>query len=976
MAKTNAPLYALNQGEVSKMALARVDVAKMRFAAECQLNWLPWVIGPMMLRPGFIYVGEIYSDLAAKLIKFVFAKTDTASIETTPNLMRVRVDDALITRVAVLTAVGDASFAGTGSWATTGTTSGASVSITGGVCTLTCAPIGGLAQIQQTISVAVDDRSREHGLRIVVTNGPVTVRAGSAAGLADFIGQTVLDTGTHSLAFTPTGAIYLQISSTDARKKTLSSVSIDNPSTGDPVPLTLPTPWGAGDLSNIRSAQSGDIIYAACYGLQQYKIERRARGGWSTVLYRSNDGPFQQSPALLANFTPSVYYGNGTLTSDQPYFQAGHVGALFRLFSNGQANQAVLGNQNAFTSPVRVSGVGTANRNYTWTVTGTWVGTLTLQRSFDGPTAGFTDVSTVTANGTIASSTGGTGGTPDLDNAICWERVGFKAGGYTSGNATVVSNYAGGGGYGICRVTGYNSATSVNIEVLQAFSSLTATTDWLESDWSGVVGWPTSVSFVEGRLGWYGRDETWLSHSDDYTGFAEIDSQGNSVGDAGPINETMGDGPVDTISWGLPLTRLLLGREQSIASVRSSSFDEPLTATNISIKDCATQGAMRLPAVKIDKRGIFVQQSNRRVYELKMSAQEMDYTASDLTRLNLDIGKPGFVAIDVARQPDTAVSFVRTDGVLAQLLYDPEDDVVCWWRAQTLGVIEDVMVLPGEDIEDIVYCVVRRTINGVTRRFYEKLAFRDQCVGGALNYQLDSAVVYSGSPVSSVRLAQLPNTLCTVWADGLAIGEGLTDGAGNLATPDGLPHSNIVAGLTGEVVKFASDDLVGSFAVSSNYNGYPAEVFADIGGTGKLVSLGTIVVAGGQITVPNGKTARTFVACLGYVAPFMSAKLAYGAVGGSALNQKKKIDHLGVILYDTHYQGLQYGQRFDQLDDLPLVEAGQETAAGTVWSELEQPVCELPGEWDTDARLCLLAQAPNPCTVGAVVVGMNTSEKA
>ena len=29
---------------------ARVDVAKMRMAAACQLNWLPWVIGPMMLR--------------------------------------------------------------------------------------------------------------------------------------------------------------------------------------------------------------------------------------------------------------------------------------------------------------------------------------------------------------------------------------------------------------------------------------------------------------------------------------------------------------------------------------------------------------------------------------------------------------------------------------------------------------------------------------------------------------------------------------------------------------------------------------------------------------------------------------------------------------------------------------------------------------------------------------------------------------
>ena len=37
-------------------------------------------------------------------------------------------------------------------------------------------------------------------------------------------------------------------------------------------------------------------------------------------------------------------------------------------------------------------------------------------------------------------TTGGSGGSPDLDNVIAWERIGFKGGNYTSGTATVVSN--------------------------------------------------------------------------------------------------------------------------------------------------------------------------------------------------------------------------------------------------------------------------------------------------------------------------------------------------------------------------------------------------------------------------------------------------------------------------------------------------------------------------------------------------------
>ena len=515
-------------------------------------------------------------------------------------------------------------------------------------------------------------------------------------------------------------------------------------------------------------------------------------------------------------------------------------------------------------------------------------------------------------------STGGTGGSPDLDNVICWERVGFKGGNYTSGNVIVSSSYAGGGGYGICRVTGYNSPTSVSIAVIEPFSSLQATTDWVEGDWSAFQGWPTSVCFHEGRLCWFGGDQMWASASDDYTSYADINLDGSSTGDGGAINVTLGSGPVDTISWGLSLTRLMLGREQSIMSARSSNFDQPITPSQIVIRDCSDQGAQRLPAIKAGKRGVFVQQSGRRIYELFFNAQEMDYDERDLTRLNLDIGAQGFVDIDKATQPDKIILLPRGDGQCAALLYDVKDEVEAWWRIQTLGVIENVAVLPQNAPEDLVYFVVRRVINGVTRRFIERLAVRSNCVGGAINQQLDCHVVYQGSPRSTIALPQLPNTLVSVWADGAAIGSGTTDGSGNLAMPDGKAHANIVAGLAGVVIANTATSATATLAVGTQYNGYPAEIFADIGATGEPVHIGAAIVANGAITLPNGQTARTIIACLGYVAPFMSAKLAYAAQLGSALTQRKRIDHVGLVLYDANYQGIQFGQRFDVLDNLPL----------------------------------------------------------
>lgn len=136
------------------------------------------------------------------------------------------------------------------------------------------------------------------------------------------------------------------------------------------------------------------------------------------------------------------------------------------------------------------------------------------------------------------------------------------------------------------------------------------------------------------------------------------------------------------------------------------------------------------------------------------------------------------------------------------------------------------------------------------------------------------------------------------------------------------------------------------------------------------VDLGTFTVSGGKIITT---TAYDNVCVgLGYTASFKSAKLAYAGDGGTAVNQRKKVDKLGLVLYDTHYQGLQFGQRSDVLDYLPLVSEGATIAADTVHSEFDESMIEVPGEWDTDSRLYLKATAPRPCTVAAAVIGITT----
>jgi hypothetical protein len=136
---------------------------------------------------------------------------------------------------------------------------------------------------------------------------------------------------------------------------------------------------------------------------------------------------------------------------------------------------------------------------------------------------------------------------------------------------------------------------------------------------------------------------------------------------------------------------------------------------------------------------------------------------------------------------------------------------------------------------------------------------------------------------------------------------------------------------------------------------------------------GSFTVISGQISGLSSAVTDAIVG-LGYQATFKSAKLAYAAQLGTALTQTKKVDKIGLVLANTHVQGLEYGQSFTIMDNLPLVEDGADLDTNGVWEEFDKMMISLPGNWDTDARLCLRATAPRPCMVLAAVVGVTTNE--
>lgn len=775
MPKQDQEMLTFNRGIVSPLALGRTDIKRVALSAQEQTNFIPRVLGPMSLRPGLQYLGNSKSNLLAFYLPFIFATDDVAILELTNGLLRVRVNEALVTRPSVATTVTNGTFdTNLTGWTDNDEAGAVSDWLTGGFMSLF--GTGTTAAIRdQTLTVSAPDQGIQHALNISVTQGECILRVGSTSGGQDYITETTLRPGVHSLAYTPTGAsVFVRLMS-----RVSYPTLIDSCVAASAGVMELTTPWTESILRTVRARQSGDVIFVACRNVLQKRIERRGTNSWSVVDYVANLGPFRVGNGTPITLTPSALSGTITLTASGPVFRTTNVGGLFAIDSTGQTVTRSISSADVYSDPIRVSGIG-SGRSFGITITGTFVGTVTLQRSV-GAVGAWVDVTNYT--GPVSTSL-----VDGLDNQIIFYRIGIRPANYTSGTATVLLAYAAGTIRGIARVTAFTSETVVTAVVVKDFGALTGTTDWLEGAWSTRRGFPSAVEIHEGRVWWAGADKIYGSVSDDFANYDD-----SVTGDSGPINRSIGTGPVDTINWLLASQQMLVGAQGAELICRSSSLGEPLTPTNFNLKPATSRGSLGVDAVSVDTSAVFVDRSGSRAYELQYDSVGSTYSPIDLTAIVPEICKPGIYRIAVQRRADTRLHLVREDGKVALLVFDKTEDVKAWIPVETDGVIEDAFVLPGEE-EDKVYYSVARTINGSTVRFLERWALESESIGATVNKQADAFVAFSSLASATVTgLSHLEGEEVVCWADG--IDQGVFTVTGGQIVLDNVVNNGIV-GLT------------------------------------------------------------------------------------------------------------------------------------------------------------------------------------
>jgi hypothetical protein len=823
------------------------------------------------------------------------------------------VDDELVTIESVTSTVTNGDFSSSSGW--TLSTSGDSVaninSTVSGALWMAVPNRGGVSTC--TRSVSTSSANTRHTLKIVVTRGPVTFRCGSTSGDDDYIREATLETGTHFLSFTPTGSTYHPYFST--RRE--SGIIVDSVEVASAGTMEFSAPWAESELRQIQFTQSADIMYLAHINWQTRKIERRGDASWSLVLYKFEDGPFTTDRTSPVRLQPGATRGNTTLTADSAFFRSEHVGALFRLFHDRFAGTFGVTGEDNYTDAWRVNGVENDN-DFSITRAGTWVGTLNLQISYDDRNFGF--ISGQTTYSTTGTTTVDPG--TSRDNLIHYYRLGFEAGDFTSGSAQLTIEYGGDAGAGVCRVTAFNSATSVDVEVLSNLKNSVYTDNWQEGEFSDHRGWPSAVTFHDGRLIFDREDKFRASESNGFDLF-NLDTKGDS---ASIQRNVATSGAVFSVNAMISLSRLILLTDGAEVPARSDAFDAPLTATNIALKEADNVGSARRSPAKVGKRGYFITRSGVKVYRLVYSFEQQDYDADDTTELHEDLGEDhgGFEELAVQRHPQPYLWVPMGDGQCAILLTSPKHQVDGWIRFKTGraggdDVVESVAVYPGTT-EDRVYLWVKRTIDGSTVRYREKLCLRSEALGSATTKLADCGVFDAG-PVSTITAAHLASeTGIVAWGTN-------------------------ASGVSGFIGTLSSDGTTGSLSADGSGN------------------------------IALGATYTNVFAGLPYVGKYKSARLAYGGHGGgTAMLLQKRVAQIGLLLADVHRDALRVGPSFTTMTPFRIKSdtfdaLADSEAVKTVHDAITQP---LGGKWSTDSRVCFQVNAGHPATVSGIVVDMET----
>ena len=366
--------------------------------------------------------------------------------------------------------------------------------------------------------------------------------------------------------------------------------------------------------------------------------------------------------------------------------------------------------------------------------------------------------------------------------------------------------------------------------------------------------YPAAVSYFEQRRCFAGSinepQTIWMTRS----GTESDMSYALPIVDSDRIKFRVAAREANTIRHIVPLTQLLL--LTSAAEWRVSSINsDAITPSSISVRPQSYVGASNVQPSIINNTMVYVAARGGHVRELGYSWQANGFITGDLSLRAAHL----FDTFDIrdmcySKALEPLLWFVSSNGKLLGLTYIPEQQIGAWHQHDTDGVFESCTTV-AEGNEDILYCIIRRVINGVSKRYVERMATREVTTL-ANSFFVDSGLSYNGTNTASTTVTvttgttYLPGQDLTITSSAPIFAHPATTDVDDvivLTTADGQQYRLRIVSTTSTSVATARTDKALPAALQTTATAVWAWARKDFAGLGHLEGKTVSILADGAV---------------------------------------------------------------------------------------------------------------------------------
>lgn len=284
-------------------------------------------------------------------------------------------------------------------------------------------------------------------------------------------------------------------------------------------------------------------------------------------------------------------------------------------------------------------------------------------------------------------------------------------------------------------------------------SSGTAISTWRTGSY------PAAVAFYDQRL--------WFAGSSDYPQSIWASKIGSfydftlGAADSDALSFTIASNNFDQVRH-LVAARNLLPLTYAGEFSMAGGTNGTITPSQVKIQPQTFHGTSTVKPIRIAQEVVFIQRDGKKARAISYSVTEDANVAPDITLFADHITGTGVRDMCFAQDPHFVAWITRKDGTLVSLTLARDYETIGWARHTTDGQYENLASIPNAGSDD-VYLIVKRTINGVTKRFIEKLDYNNVWSDASLSTTLGVGVKSS----TFTGLSHLEGKTVDVVADGL-----------------------------------------------------------------------------------------------------------------------------------------------------------------------------------------------------------------